>query len=149
MKQSVTCAWMETPLSLIIKIMEYAKALAVVVLDNYGKLVGVLDNSDLIKYGEIVSETDKTSLNQGADDDDWTWETKSTLYLGTRRLKLPSKPVKEFMSGEVYTVSPSTPISECARIMRRHDVEQLPVLDEDNDIIGIVRDVDLLRYYTL
>ena len=86
-------------------------------------------------------------MNQGADDDDWTWETKSTLYLGTRRLKLPSKPAKDFMSGEVHTVSPSTSISECARLMRRHDVEQLPVLDEDNEVVGIIRDVDLLKYY--
>ena len=147
MKESVTCAWVDTPLPLILKIMEYSKALAVVLLDNFGKIAGVLDNSDLIKHGEIVSETDKTSMNQGADDDDWTWETKSTLYLGTRRLKLPSKPAKEFMVGNVHTVSPSTSISECARIMRRHDVEQLPVLDEDNEIVGIVRDVDLLKYY--
>jgi Mg/Co/Ni transporter MgtE len=31
--------------------------------------------------------------------------------------------------------------------MRRYDVEQLPVLDEDNDIVGIVRDIDLISYF--
>jgi len=147
MKHYVICAWHETPLPLIFKIMDYSKSIAVVLLDNMGKLVGVIDNTDLINNGEIVSETEKTSMNKGNDDEDWAWESKSTLYIGTKRLKLPSKPAKEFMSGEVYTVSPSTTIAECARLMRRYDVEQLPVLDEDNDIVGIVRDIDLLAYF--
>ncbi|MHC1605267.1 MAG: CBS domain-containing protein [Candidatus Methanofastidiosia archaeon] len=148
MKQTVTCAWQETPLPLILKIMDYSKSLAIALLNNQGKLTGVLDNSDLIKHGEIVSETDKTSMNKGADDDDWTWETKSTLYIGTKRLKLPSKPAKEFMSGEIYTVSPNTTVCDCARKMRKHNIEQLPVIDEDGDIVGIVRDVDLLACFT-
>ncbi|HOP08946.1 MAG TPA: CBS domain-containing protein, partial [Candidatus Methanofastidiosa archaeon] len=139
MKVSVTSTWEETPLPLILKIMEYSKSLSVVLINSMGQLTGVLDNSDLIKNGEIVEETDKTSMNKGADDDDWTWETKSTLYIGTKRLRLPIKPSKEFMTGEVVTVSPTTSISECARLMRKHDVEQLPVIDEDNDIIGIIR----------
>ncbi|MHC1599010.1 MAG: CBS domain-containing protein [Candidatus Methanofastidiosia archaeon] len=147
MKKYVACAWDETPLSLLLKIMEYSHSLAVVLLDNRGNLVGVIDNSDLIKYGEIVDETDKTSLNKGADDDDWTWETKSTLYIGTKRLRLPNKVAREYTSGDVHTVAPNTSITECARLMRRYDVEQLPVIDEDNDIIGIVRDVDLLAYF--
>lgn len=147
MKHYVMCAWQETPLPLIFKIMDYSKSIAVVLLDNFGKLVGVIDNTDLINNGEIVSETEKTSMNKGNDEEDWAWESKSTLYIGTKRLKLPNKPAKEFMSGEVYTVSPSTSITECARLMRRYDVEQLPVLDEDNDIVGIVRDIDLISYF--
>jgi len=147
MKESVISAWEETPLPLILKIMDYSKSLSVVLINSMGELTGMLDNSDLIKYGEIVEETDKTSMNKGADDDDWTWETKSTLYIGTKRLKLPNKSANEFMTGDVITVSPTTSISECARLMRKHDVEQLPVIDEDNEIIGMIRDVDLLRFF--
>jgi len=147
MKESVTSAWEETPLPLILKVMDYSKSLSVVLINSLGQLTGVLDNSDLIRNGEIVEETDKTSMNKGADDDDWTWETKSTLYIGTKRLKLPIKPAKEFMTGEVITVSPTTSISECARLMRKHDVEQLPVIDEDNEIMGMIRDIDLLRFF--
>lgn len=145
MKEAVTCAWQNTPMPLILKIMEFSHSLAVVLLDDMGMLAGVVDNTDLIRCGEIVSETDKTSMNKGADDDDWTWDTKSTLYIGTNRLKLPNRPVKEFMTGEVHSVSPTTSITECARIMRRHDVEQLPVIDENNDLVGILRDVDVIR----
>jgi len=147
MKMRVTSAWEETPLPVILKVMEYSKSLSVVLIDNMGQLSGLLDNSDLIKHGEIVDETERTSMNKGADDDDWTWETKSTLYIGTKRLKLPNMPAKDFMTGDVIKVSPTTSITECARLMRKHDVEQLPVIDEDNDIIGMVRDIDLLRFF--
>jgi hypothetical protein len=53
------------------------------------------------------------------------------------------------MSGEVYTVSPSTPMIGIGMRPDNASVtmwSSSPSLDEDNDIIGIVRDVDLLRY---
>ena len=144
MKTSVTCAWQGTPLPQILKIMEYSGSLAVVILDDGGMPAGVIDSSDLIRYGEIVSETEKTPMSNFTGDD-MTWETKNMLYIGTKKLRLPRGPVKSYISGDIYYVSPSTTVTECARLMRRHDIEQLPVLDEKNDLVGIVRDVDVLK----
>lgn len=36
------------------------------------------------------------------------------------------------------TVSPNIPISRCNEILREHSFDQLPVVDKDNDIVGMV-----------
>lgn len=73
------------------------------------------------------------------------WETKSTLYIGTERLKLPDKAVKEVMTPEVITITSGTTVTDCARKMKKHNIEQLPVIDAQGSLIGIVRDYDLLK----
>jgi CBS domain-containing protein len=50
--------------------------------------------------------------------------------------------VREVMTSEPTTVSPSTPVAEAARLLKQHDVGSLPVVDASR-LIGIVTDRDL------
>jgi CBS domain-containing protein len=67
------------------------------------------------------------------------------LYYETSRIELPPIPVKEVMVKEVVTTYLKTRISVVAKKMIEHDVDQLPVLDEHDDIVGMVYDVDLMK----
>lgn len=145
MKASILAVWQETPIPLAAQIMRYAKALAAVVLNDEGELAGIVDNVDFVKASEIVNVLQKTDIQQESEGEEWVWETKSTLYVGTERLKLPDKAVKELMTSEVITITPMTTITECARKMKKHSIEQIPVIDAQGNLIGIVRDYDLLR----
>jgi len=66
-----------------------------------------------------------------------------------RRIKKESQlssPVKAFMSREVKTVEPGMGPIHAARLMVKHDIGRLPVV-EDGKIIGIVTRSDTMRYY--
>jgi nanoRNase/pAp phosphatase (c-di-AMP/oligoRNAs hydrolase) len=66
-----------------------------------------------------------------------------------RKLKRDSQfdaPVKAFMSTRVQTISPGASPMEAARIMVKHDVGRLPVV-EDGRIIGIVTRSDAMLYF--
>jgi nanoRNase/pAp phosphatase (c-di-AMP/oligoRNAs hydrolase) len=66
-----------------------------------------------------------------------------------RRVKKESQlssPVKAFMSRVVQTVEPGTGPMLAARLMVKHDIGRLPVV-EDDKIIGIVTRSDTMRYY--
>ena len=66
-----------------------------------------------------------------------------------RRVKRESQlssPVKAFMSREVQTVEPGMGPMPAARLMVKHDIGRLPVV-EDGKIIGIVTRSDTMRYY--
>jgi tRNA nucleotidyltransferase (CCA-adding enzyme) len=52
--------------------------------------------------------------------------------------KLAHAPVSGFMSRPVISVKPLTPLSEIQRIMVRNDIGRLPVLDDDNHLLGLV-----------
>ena len=53
----------------------------------------------------------------------------------------------ELMSRPAVTVRPQDTIVDAARSMARHRVERLPVLDEEDRLIGIVTRRDLLRVF--
>lgn len=59
------------------------------------------------------------------------------------------KLVEEIMSREITSCHPRTPMRRVARRMRNADVSALPVLDDDEYLVGIISQTDLvtLRAY--
>lgn len=57
-----------------------------------------------------------------------------------------NSPVKAFMSREVVTISHDRSVIEAARLMIRHDIGRIPVM-QDNEIIGIVTRSDAMMYF--
>ena len=55
-------------------------------------------------------------------------------------------PVKAFMSTKVVTIEPGKSPIQAARVMVRHDIGRLPVV-EDGKIIGIITRSDAMRYF--
>jgi len=53
--------------------------------------------------------------------------------------------VKDIMKLDPVTVSPTTPTLEAIEIMRRSKVSCLPVVEEDNQLVGIITERDLIR----
>lgn len=64
-----------------------------------------------------------------------------------RNNKKLAAPVKAFMSRKNITISPDKSPQEATRIMVKHDIGRLPVLDENGHIIGIVTRTDTMRYF--
>ena len=57
------------------------------------------------------------------------------------------KKVKDFMTKEVVTVSRPTPILEVMKIFSEHHYGGLPVVDEENRLLGIVTKKELLMMF--
>ena len=58
--------------------------------------------------------------------------------------KNPSKTkVREIMSSPVIYVEPKAPILEVAKIMSKHDIRHVPVLDSKG-LVGVITDKDIL-----
>ena len=55
-------------------------------------------------------------------------------------------PVKAFMNTNVKTISPDLSLMKAARLMVKHDIGRLPVVDNDR-IIGILTRSDAMRYF--
>ena len=51
--------------------------------------------------------------------------------------------VKEVMHKGVDWVSPDTPVTELAKLMREHDIGAIPIGDDDQ-LIGVVTDLDIV-----
>ncbi|MER7463300.1 CBS domain-containing protein [Streptomyces sp. NPDC097981] len=53
--------------------------------------------------------------------------------------------VGQVMTGDVVTAGPDTPARELLRLLTRHRIGGLPVVDEDDKVVGVVSRTDLTR----
>lgn len=55
----------------------------------------------------------------------------------------PSKlTVKEMMTKDPITIDPETSVIDAGKLMKRHKISRLPVLDKDGTVVGIVSEID-------
>jgi len=52
---------------------------------------------------------------------------------------------KDIMTRNPVTISPEATVGEAAKLMLQHKVSGLPVVDEDNRVIGIITESDIFR----
>ncbi|MGZ4912513.1 MAG: CBS domain-containing protein, partial [Halobacteriota archaeon] len=100
------------------------------------------------KASKIEDTTEKADLSAGSDEDAWTWEAvrdTMSLYYGVSRVELPNIPVKDIMMTDYESLYHKTGASECARQMRRFNIELLPVITVDQKLEGIIKDTDLIK----
>jgi len=110
-----------------------------------GKVIGIISETDLIKYmGLKLPETDMV-----------THEPHMLTLLVVnfvlqslefaKEIKMFSKyMVKDFMSTDIISVPPQTPILDVAEIFEKEKIRRMPVID-DGKLVGIVSRADLIK----
>ena len=53
-------------------------------------------------------------------------------------------PVEKIMTKKVYTLSPSASVSDAVKLMAKHNINRVPIVD-GSDIVGIVSRGDVIR----
>ena len=53
--------------------------------------------------------------------------------------------IKELMNEKVVMVRPDTTVEKIAWLLVKHDISGVPVVDEENRVVGVVSESDLLR----
>jgi len=55
---------------------------------------------------------------------------------------------EEVASREIVTIDPQQDLDEALRLMARHQVRRLPVVEEDGKLVGIVAQADIAQHAT-
>jgi CBS domain-containing protein len=145
--RDVNTTWQGTPLTVAERELGYANVPYAVVLDDEAAMVGIVTEVDIIEVARVVEGEADTGDSVANQDDEWMWEGIKAVgnrYIPTRNVEIPAEPVADFMSDDLVTVSERRTAKEAARSLLSNDVEQLPLVSGDS-LVGVVRDVDLLR----
>ncbi len=143
--EKVTALWEETPLMASFVIMSASKSRTVPVVDRKGKVIGIVSDVDIMRAAEIRETTATDMLTTETEGDMWSLEGKNMLYVVSKNLVFPEKKkVGELMTKEVG-VGRRTPIKRCAKVMVTKDLKEVPVMSPDGELVGVVKDIDLLR----
>ena len=129
----------EMPLKEAIKILAEQRISGLPVVNENGKLVG------------IVSETDLMWQESGATPPPYIMLLDSVIFLENPARyekeihKALGETVKDVMTKNPLTTTPDQLLSTAAKLMHEHDIHRLPVLDENEKIIGILTRGDIIR----
>ena len=140
--------WEDTPLPVVGRIMELAHSDAMPILNSENKLTGIISERDLIRCSSIEDDVQTSDFSTGTDDDEWTWESirdNHTISYGVSKVELPNRPVKVCMVKKVIAVPINAEVSDCALKMKRGRVDQLPIINNDMKLSGMLFDRDLIK----
>ena len=105
------------------------------VIDEAGRLVGILTEGDLMRRGETGTERQRPR---------WLEILMGPGRLAGEYVRTYGRKVDGIMTRDVVSVTPDTPLKEVVELMERRRIKRMPVLDGDV-LVGILSRADLLR----
>lgn len=136
-----------TPVRVALEILRTTGARALPVLDDAGRLAGLVTDSDLLKRARVTDTIIRTVTGSAADTDEWTWDRvrdERRLQHATTRIDLPTVAVDSVMVRPVISCSPTTTLREAAQKMVEARIGQLPVVEDEGRVVGLLTDIDVL-----
>jgi len=91
------------------------------VVDADGRLAGIITEADFLRMEVARNEADEPQ---------------------------PVETVGEVMSTGVVTIAPDAQITDAAKAMVVQDIKRLPVVDDDNKMLGIISRLDVVAVFT-
>ncbi len=110
------------------------------VVDETGKCLGILTNSDLVRFQSELSEMD-SHIDGGM-----SFETQRRQADGSLELvQFPFDEVQRHMTRSLQTIDPGSSLRLASKIMREQRIHHLLVLDDSQRPTGILSSLDILN----
>lgn len=117
------------------------------VVDDEGKVVGIITEHDIIKLGEqhpklLTPIESHLPLALGLSIKDHDSEKMAEALNDIKEKK-----VEEVMTKKVVTIAPDAGLGEIARTMEKHEINRIPVVDEEEKLLGLVARADAIKAF--
>lgn len=145
MSRPAITVWPETEIRDVARIMRANQISGVPVVDEHGKLVGVITEIDLISRNAPIHQPQYIAVLSAMiplDIDDYR-EYKEQLR------QILAINAGDLMNDDVKHVSPDTVIETALEMMLDPDVTMLPVVDANHRVLGVVTRTDMVRLIEL
>ncbi len=120
----------------IAKILLEKRISAIPVVDEAGKLVGILTESDLMRRAEAGTEHPYSW---------WVHFIAGDATIAANYVKSHSAKTEDVMTSDVVTAAPETPLYEIATLLEEHQIRRVPIVDKVGDLVGIVSRANLIQ----
>jgi CBS domain-containing protein len=133
MTTDVATVTADAPFKEMVRVMAERRVSALPVLDAKGHVAGVVSEVDLLRKEEYQEEPAAVRPPH--------WRR------GDGRSRAKGCTARDVMTSPAVTVAPDATVVEAARLLDRHRVRRLVVIDADGRLAGIVTPGDLLRVF--
>jgi len=135
MTRNVVTVGRGTPVAKAIRVMLDNHVSGLPVLDDDGKIAGILTEGDLLRRGETGTERHRPR---------WLEVLMGPGRMAGEYVRTHGRRVGGIMTQNVVSVTPDTALDEIVQLMERRRIKRVPVMDGDA-LVGVVSRADLLR----
>ncbi len=124
----------DTPFKEVVRVLEQRDVGAAPVVDDAGRVLGVVSQADL-----LVKQTNQAPA----------WSRSPLAWLRRRRdaRRAGATTAGALMTRPAITIGATASVVRAARMLGRHHIKRLPVVDTDGRLVGIVGRKDLLTVF--
>ena len=133
MTTAVATILAEAPVQEAAKLMLERRISALPVMDSKGRLTGIVSEGDLVRRAELATDAPRS----------W-WLQVFAGNAARDYLKTHGAAVRDVMTSSVVSVRRTTALHEVARLLEKHRIKRVPVI-EAGRLVGIVSRADLVR----
>ena len=126
----------------VLELLAEKRISGVPVVDEDGKVIGVISDTDIIRYAHQISVVPLSNLSG------WISPYVEISDLASMRKGfdlLHRTDVSQIMTKKVYTVHEDDPANEVAELMNRRKINRVPVVDSEDKLKGIVTRSDMVQ----
>jgi CBS domain-containing protein len=120
----------------IAKLLLEKRISAVPVVDDAGKLVGILTESDLMRRVEAGTEHPYSW---------WVHFLAGDATVAADYVKSHAVKIEDVMTSNVVTAAPETPLHEIATLLEEQQIRRVPIVDKVGNLVGIVSRANLIQ----
>ena len=124
----------DTPFKDIVRILDQRDISAVPVVDADNRVLGIVSNADLLP-------------KQGAQEPSEAHSPIAWFQRHWDRARTEATTAGELMTAPAITIGPEDTVVEAAKLLDRYAVKRLPVVDGNENLVGIVSRRDLLAVF--
>lgn len=135
MTTDVACARADQSIHDVARVLLERSVSALPVVDDDGRLIGVISEGDLLRRVETGTERKQSW---------WLDMLVSTEEKSRDYLKSHAVHVRDVMTKDVITIDEETPVSEIAGIIEENRIKRVPVLRGER-LVGVVSRADIIR----
>ncbi|UCE73786.1 MAG: CBS domain-containing protein [Methanomassiliicoccales archaeon] len=120
-------------LHIVSRVLSEAKTSGAPVVDDIGRIVGVISEHDIVAYLSTFEDNDQDMV-----------DSTDLPYLAHSYLQASAKPVEDIMTTGIITAKPDTSIEILARLMTDNNINRIPIVVKGK-LVGMVSRIDILR----
>jgi CBS domain-containing protein len=120
----------------VAKVLLEKRISAVPVVDNVGKVVGIVTESDLMHRVEAGTERPYSW---------WVHFLAGDATIAADYVKSHAAKVEDVMTPDVVTATPETPLHEIAALLEEHQIRRVPIVNKYGSLVGIVSRANLIQ----
>lgn len=118
------------------------KISGLIVVDDESKVIGIISDTDIIRYSQKRSVIPQSNFSF------WTspyTEIDDIASIREGFEMLHRTLLSQVMTKKVYSVKEDTPATDVAKLMNRRNINRVPVIDDDEKLVGIITRSDVVQ----